>query len=245
MKIIRTPPPEGHSSAPDLQFDCVTNLDKIREYIIGLCEDLMEMEGNFLFKACNIPELATALEEEDCAFAAWERDQVQLDILKQSKPERPIWLYSEPAMPNPKRAYRSLRKDLQAAVERKEEGDIDQVIWEIQQYEKRTYKIAMPGGPFELQRAGRYEELLEMCQSDRDSLPTLLPEQQATDLIRYRQSIFRYKNRYFRPIDEVHGKQVWGKGARALRHLRELGYPPETLVGRLISRQWKFHCCRE
>ena len=59
------------------------------------CKDRLRLRGHFLFKAYEWSDAVRLLGDEERAYKV-EEEQVQLDTLIHSKPERPVWLYPEP-----------------------------------------------------------------------------------------------------------------------------------------------------
>ncbi|CAD6589858.1 MAG: hypothetical protein ASARMPRED_004291 [Alectoria sarmentosa] len=64
-------------------------LDRLREYTVDPCEDPFKVNGNFIFKAYDWPEIVNRLDEEEKAYRSWKEQQAQLKILMNSKAERP------------------------------------------------------------------------------------------------------------------------------------------------------------
>ncbi len=202
-------------------------MDRLREYVVDPCEDLLQVKGNFLFKAYDWLEIVNLLDAEETAYRLWKGEQAQLEILLNSKPERPVWLYLEPsAQP----VYRPIRKALIIAMKRTFVcTDVEQRLWQIRQYVKRSFHTPLPGGPLELQKRGNYDELQDLCRKDLNSLRTLLPEDQKVDRHRYAESISDYMTKYFFLIDEDDGKPIWGDELIARRHRESLGFPEEKV----------------
>ena len=92
---------------------------------------------------------------------------------------------------------------------------------------KRSISSPLPGGPLELQRAGRYDELLQLCLRDNENLRSnasvVYPQLPEGDADHYLKSIFRYMRRYFE-----HGGEIENMGLiqndTALRHRKALGF---------------------
>lgn len=199
-------------------------LDRLREYTVDPCEDLLKVKGDFVFKAYDWPEIVNRIDDEEKAYRSWKEQEAQLRILMSSKPERPIWLYPEPkAQP----FYRSIWKELIIAGERAEWPKFDQLLWEIRRYAKRSSQSLLPGGPLELQKKGNYNELLDLCLKDLKELPVLLPEDQKVNVRLYNRSIVRYMNKFFVVADEIDEKPIWGNSFLAQQHRKSLGFPDE------------------
>ena len=211
--------PKGHGGQPK----SVDQLSRLREYMVDSCEDLLQVKGNFQFKAYEWPEILDLLDDEERAHRSWKEEQAQLHILMNSKPERPVWLYQAPrAQP----FYRSIRKELIIAMERTFMSvDVEQILWAIRQYVKRSSQTPLPGGPLELQKKGHYDRLLDMCRGDIRDLPYILPEDHKVNLDRYVESIGQYMNKFFEIVDEIDEKPVWANGLLAQKHLKALGFP--------------------
>ena len=103
----------------------------------------------------------------------------------------------------------------------------DHKFWELRQYVKRSISSPLPGGPLELQRAGRYDELLQLCLRDDENLRynasvvySQLPE---ADAAHHLKSIFRYIWRYFELSGGIENRELV-QNDTALRHRKALGF---------------------
>ncbi|KAL2048790.1 hypothetical protein ABVK25_010972 [Lepraria finkii] len=208
----------------------LNELDRLREYLIDCSEDFFhEVEGSYLFKGCDMPEILRRLDEEEKEYLAWREKQVRSKYPKKSPLQRSKWQY-EKRIQQP--GYQSYRKYLLKAM-RKSEVDPETILihedhkfWELRQYVKRSKSSPLPGGPLELQRAGRYDELLQLCLRDEENLEcnasvvySQLPE---ADAAHYLMSIFRYIMRYFE-LDVQPVNKGLIQNVTALRHRKALG----------------------
>ena len=214
-----------HQEELGVQPQSTDTINRLREYVVDACEDLLKVQGRFSFKAYDWLEIVKRLDDEERAYRVWREEQAQLEILMNSKPERPVWLYPKPrAQP----FYRTLRKQLIIAMRRTfESASVEQVFWEIRQYVKRSSRSPLPGGPLKLQKKGHYDQLLDMCLDDLKDLPEMLSEDQKADMRRYNRSIIRYMTKFFVVADEIDGKVIWANGYLAQQHMKRLGFPEE------------------
>lgn len=214
-----------HPEEPGAQHQSTDYIDRLREYVVPACEALLRVQGHFLFKSYEWPEIVKRLDNEERAYGVWREEQAQLEILMNSKPERPVWLYPESrAQP----FHRSLRKELIIAMRRTFESvRVEQGFWEIRQYVERSSRPPLPGGPLELQMKGRYDQLLDMCLDDIRDLPKMLSEDQKVGLRRYNESIGQFMRNFFVVANEIDGKAIWANGFFAQQHMERLGLPKE------------------
>ena len=193
-------------------------IDRLGEYAVDACEDLFHVDGQSWLDAYNPQTIAYLLENEARFKSEWEqqleeyyaaRDDRDIPVVlrNNSKPQLPEWLYPQMGQ---EAAYRSIRKNLMIAMNKRgDEAEVEQIFWEMRQYLKLSKQAPVEGGPLELQKKGRYDDLLELCQNDMNSLPAILPEDQKADSWWYSRVIFRFRKKYFVEGDTlVDGKPI-------------------------------------
>ena len=226
------------------QNQILNELDRLREYLIDYSEDFFhEVEGSYLFKGCDMPEIVRRLDEEEEEYLAWREKQIRSKYPKKSPLQRNKWQY-EKRFQQP--GYQSYRKYVLKAMRESDPEIIfipeDHKFWELRQYVKRSISSPLPGGPLELQRAGRYDELLQLCLRDDENLRynasvvySQLPE---ADAAHYLKSIFRYMRRYFELGGEIENRGLI-QNDTALRHRKALGFQLNQREERLLA--WRNH----
>lgn len=192
-----------------------TVINRLAEYAVDACEDLFHIDGQSWLEAYKPQTITHLLENEERFKSEWsqilqeyyaarhDRD-IPIVLRNNSNPQPPKWLYPQIGEET---AYRSISKNLMIAMNKRgDEAEAGQIFWEMRQYLRLFQQAPVEGGPLELQRKGRYDELLELCQKDMNSIPAVLPEDQKADSWWYSCVIFRYRNKYF-----VEGKTLEGK----------------------------------
>ena len=203
-----------------------TDMDRLAEYAVEACEDLFQVDRQSWFDGYSPQTVAHLLENEERFREEWglelgeyydarENRGIPMTMRKGSKPQPPKWLYPQIGL---EAAYRSISKNLMIALSRRtDEPQPRRVFWEMRQYLGRAGQAFVPEGPLMLQKEGRYDKLLVLCQSDMNNLSAILPEDMTEDLRLYSRSVFRYRDKYFVKKVEKVGKDwelVWVKMAR-------------------------------
>ena len=155
---------------------------RFADYAMVNCQRLQKVNGNYEFQNYQWKEIVRRLDMEDVEHEAWQSQ----NTVSTSAPE----------------PMRPIRSSLLQAMEKLNENDCEQMFWEIRLYAARNAK--MHSGILDLRGQAKYDEVLEVIRNDIQTIADLLPEEKKKDDIqRYRETVFRYRRKYW---DEREGE---------------------------------------
>ena len=67
MELLEDPQSTSHPTELSRQPQSAGQVDRLREYMVDPCEDLLQVKGNFLFKAYDWREIVNLLDDEETA----------------------------------------------------------------------------------------------------------------------------------------------------------------------------------